>query len=347
MSSCWCVSMAGDEIPGTRGDLNITCPDRTGACSVERDEGMNPPNIWGLPLLGPIHPQCDIWGEYRAKQCDNGECFCVDPVSGERVEDTSCLADSETTLYSSYFGENIRVGPPAEQPSSPCFSQQEQITLTLADRHIQISLPLCSENGQYFPQQFQSDLGEWWCVDPLSGERLVGDTGPRHTLPCSGSGLAQVLYNSVKIPGCVLDDIARLLDENSVSTLQCENYKYTPVQCLSEEGHKCYCVTADTGISLSSSFSYRAQISCPDMAETLCFRQQFDTCKDSSSPLLLSSCPDLTPECNPDTGDFLPLQCLNNTCYCVNIKSGQVLDYHILRLLVVLILLLFRTQIVI
>ncbi|KAL5264513.1 hypothetical protein ACHWQZ_G005564 [Mnemiopsis leidyi] len=326
-TSCWCVSTAGDEIPGTRGDLNVTCPERTGACSMEREQGMNSLNIWGLPLLGPLYPLCDVWGDFRSKQCDGGACFCVDSVSGEKVDDITCLVNSDTILYSSYYGENIRVDSAKEQPSSPCFSQQEQVTLTLADRHIQISLPLCSEDGQYFPQQFQTDLGDWWCVDSQSGQQLEEQSGPRHTLPCSGAGLGQVLFNSVKMPGCVSDEIARLLDENTASSLQCEDYKYTPVQCLSEEGSKCFCVTTDTGISLSSSFSHRAKLSCPDMEETSCFWKRYSSCKDGSSPLLLSSCPDLTPVCNPDTGDFLPLQCNNNTCYCVNIETGQEIPY--------------------
>jgi hypothetical protein len=268
-----------------------------------------------------------MWGGYRKKQCKSGECVCVDPNSGVPLNDTSCLSDPATTLYSSYFGEDIQISPPIKQQTSSCVSERDQITLTLADREIQINLPLCASDGSYFPQQFRSNLGEWWCVDTESGRELAGQRGPRHTLPCPGTGLGQVLYDSVKIPGCVADEIARVIDENTVSTLTCENYLYTSVQCISGDQHECYCVTRDTGIPLSSSLSPRFQISCPDRVETPCLRQQFETCSDNSSSLLLPSCPDVSPECDPGTGRFLPLQCYNDTCYCVNTVSGQVMGF--------------------
>ena len=326
VSSCWCVSSAGQEIPGTRGDLNITCPERSIVCVLERDSRAAAPEIWGLPLLGSVYPQCNVWGSYKSKQCLNGDCWCVDPDSGVEVNDTSCLSDPKTTLYSSYFGEDIQVDPPVQQHPSSCSSEQEQVTLSLADREVQISLPLCSSAGEYFPQQFRSDVGEWWCVDPLSGDEVSGQRGPRHTLPCSGAGLGQVLFDSVKIPGCVMDEIDQVIDEDNVSKLKCENYSYSAVQCLLDDGYDCYCVTSDTGIPLSSSYSYHTRLSCPDMVETPCLRAQFETCLNDTTSLLLPSCPDETPWCNQETGNFLPQQCDNGTCYCVNIVSGQVLN---------------------
>ena len=289
---------------------------------TERDGGVAAADIWGLPLLGSVYPQCDIWGRYRSKQCRNGECTCVDPASGVSLEDTSCLSDTTTTLYSSYFNEDIQIAPLVEQAPSSCLSQQQLVNLNLTDHVISMKLPLCSEDGGYFPQQFRSDIGSWWCVDPRSGEELSGERGARHTLPCSGAGLGQVLFQSVTIHGCVTDEIVRVVEEGAGSGLTCEDYLYTSVQCLAGDGNQCFCVTSDTGIHLSLSYSRRSQLSCPDMSETVCLREQFQACSDDTTPLLLSSCPET---CDQETGNFLPQQCDNDTCYCVNIHTGLVI----------------------
>ena len=55
----------------------------------------------------------------------------------------------------------------------------------------------------------------------------------------------------------------------------------------------------------------------------LSIREQYEECGNGS--LLFDTCPQsTTPQCDPDTGDYTPLQCREDSCYCTSTESGKV-----------------------
>ncbi|XP_007938731.1 thyroglobulin [Orycteropus afer afer] len=171
-----------------------------------------------LPNNGPYVPQCDAFGSWAPMQCyaGTGHCWCVDR-NGEYIPASLAarspnIPQCPTTCEKSRANGLISNWKQAPSPGNP--SPKD------------LFIPTCLETGEYAPLQM-SEAGIW-CVDPVTGERMLRDTGSSAQCPSPCEALrSRVLERRVGpgyIPAC-----------------EAEDGRFSPVQCDPASG-SCWCV---------------------------------------------------------------------------------------------------------
>jgi hypothetical protein len=280
----------------------------TGACFKEVEEKLTK-----QPLLGQELPQCNQEnGDYMPVQYQEGFSFCVNPKTGA-VEGKKNAPGDKTPL-------------PCVNPASTgaCFKEAEEKRSKQPMLGQQI--PQCNpENGDYLPVQYRE--GYSFCVNPKTGvvEGKVNRPGDNTPLPCVNPAVNAI----AKPAGACFKEVEEKRSKQPVlgqQLPQCnpETGDYLPVQY--REGYS-FCVNPKTG-ALEGKINPpgdNTPLPCVNPA-VAAFAKPAGACskeveeKRTKQPMLGQE----LPQCNPETGDYLPVQHKEGYSFCVNPKTGAL-----------------------
>eukprot|EP00116_Pleurobrachia_bachei_P004796 sb/3465058/ len=244
---------------------------------------------------------------FDLKQCWQGyfeACWCVDPVSGDPLTHPT-------------HANEVNCATLVDYPIPKC-SLLESLTnayydnyLTISGRPADVRIHLqCDQQGYFQTHQCIQDV--CWCVDQITG--LIGNCkeGGRNKRysawnRCRETREAQFkTYYEFILAGAMVEQI-------TVPT--CTNVgDWEEVQCsgqLSADTQSaCWCVDKDTGEP--TTLASKGLTSC-----TGCLSHQMRTAH--------AGIEDMTVCQEDDEDKFLPVQCDEERCWCVDVTSGRVL----------------------
>ena len=342
--SCYCVySDSGDRVSGSAGAVEcITRNDTRGPCQKAADKICVDNEDCSVLL-------CDEEGKYLALQCLRGDvCFCVDQLTGLLIStaqhvtsDVVCSGEGDLIKHSPCSeqselecDENGEFAPSQCNNNGTCFclfgEDEDGVCLEDSRTHCErrrdetcneeteLCPILCDDGGRY---------GEFDCKDSYSGSRCVGEGffKPHHCTDdicyCvdinTGSAIASTLRQGQDFYCSLEGEITEktLCQEQSLYTCD-ENGYFLSVQ---EVEGRFECVYIDSGALNFYDFECQPAY---DM------RSECQKVRDERCPHIYqgkSYTPNMdceTVQCDPGTGLFLPKQCLQGSCYCVEVNSG-------------------------
>ncbi|XP_054163327.1 thyroglobulin-like [Oppia nitens] len=263
---------------------------------------------------GPPVPECDEFGEYSSVQCKNGTiCYCVDKngnrifgsATYDKIDDMNCL----------------------------CSRQFNQLNRELAEHQFSIDpvfFMRCKANGNYEP--FQATNNFTYCVNTTDGilhERAVSKQNTDQ-LPCAHESYS---YNTdcIKRYFEAIKNIELLEDEEYMvvgyDVPKCDlDGNYAPVQCLNDH---CYCVNKkgekihDTQVARTD-IDYAYSQTCSCVRDKELFKDIPDESRDKVTEMFSEYICD-------KNGNYLPLQCSESFCYCVDRQNGYINSTFLLK----------------
>ncbi|XP_073481639.1 thyroglobulin-like isoform X5 [Aquarana catesbeiana] len=295
---CWCVSVMGAEIAGTKtppGQTRATCErhDLT-QCLKERQVALGGDE----KVIGGFVPQCDEKGNYQPQQChgSTGYCWCVNAIGEE-------IAGTKT--------------PPGQTPATcekqdltTCLKQRQE---ALAKKIIGHYIPQCDEKGNYQAQQCHGSTGHCWCVSAMGAEIAGTKTPPGQTrATCERHDLTQCLKERQVALGGDKKVIGGFVP-------QCDGKgSYQPQQCHGSTGY-CWCVNA-IGEEIAGTKTP------PGQTPATCKKQDLTTClKQRQEALAKKIIGHYIPQCD-EKGNYQAQQCHGSTghCWCVSAMGAEI-----------------------
>ena len=342
--SCYCVySDSGDRVSGSAGAVECsTRNDTRGPCQKAADKICVDDEDCSVL-------SCDEEGKYLALQCLRGDvCFCVNQLTGQLVStaqhvtsDVVCSAEGDLIKHSPCSeqselecDENGEFAPSQCNNNGTCFclfgEDDEGGCLEDSRTHCERRRDNnCSEETEKCPILCDDEgrYGEFDCKDSYSGSRCVGEGffKPHHCTDnicyCvninTGSAIASTLRQGQDFYCSLEGEITEktLCQEQNLYTCDDNGY-FLSVQ---EVEGRFECVYIDSGALNFYDFecqpAYDMRSECQKVRDERCPHIYQGT---SYTPN--SDCE--TVQCDPDTGLFLAKQCLQGSCYCVEVNSG-------------------------
>ncbi|XP_046873533.1 thyroglobulin-like [Hypomesus transpacificus] len=287
---CWCVTPAGDVVPGTVTSQGQPRPTCTG--STLPGHPLTMCEWWraGVAHLpGSFQPQCDSQGQFLPIQCweATGQCWCINRA--EEVVPGTLTAQG--------------------QPKPSCTGPAQTKCERLRDSASQVFgayVPQCDSEGRFLPTQCRP-TGQCWCVN-AAGDEVPGTRTspgqPRPVCPVRPLTRCELWRASVShLPGAYIP--------------QCDSQgQFFPTQCWVSTG-QCWCVTLDGEVVPGTVTPVgQERHSCRDRPQTLCEERRSAA---GTAPGAY------VPQCDSQ-GRFLPTQCSDSTgyCWCVNAAGETV-----------------------
>ncbi|XP_027202590.1 uncharacterized protein LOC113796501 [Dermatophagoides pteronyssinus] len=295
-----------------------------------------------------LRPECDQFGDYKIRQCKNGTlCQCVKQYKDDKTGKIKTRPIFGTDIYTnadkmnclcSYQFENVN-----EKLREMIHSLNENKRWDLLpetekyNQHYDID-PIffirCQSNGNF--ERYQSYGNYSYCIDEITGQVQDRPVLMEHAseLPCyshrypfkrSDDSCISKYNNSV-------NEYYKLQNENGYNVVafdlpNCDlDGTYAPIQC---ENNKCYCVNKQgkkyRGTIDGKRFDYGIDRNDQYFGSTqqcTCLRNKNlirDIRKRDKITELFSKY-----QCDIN-GNYLPLQCSNTDCYCVNPITGYAI----------------------
>jgi nidogen (entactin) len=166
---CWCVNPdTGKEIEGS--STFRTGPPQCTMCFIKRADALRPAGF-----VGHYAPTCDEEGLFAPTQVygSTGQSWCVNKYTGEEIPDTRVGPGQERKIKCETASHLIGLSMHSKLiEQGPCYAK------ILESRGREgtpgFFTPRCTDNGYYKTEQYHSSTGFSWCVNPATGEEVVG-----------------------------------------------------------------------------------------------------------------------------------------------------------------------------
>uniref|UniRef100_A0A4Q8K3G7 U3-Liphistoxin-Lsp1b_1 n=1 Tax=Liphistius sp. SGP-2016 TaxID=1905180 RepID=A0A4Q8K3G7_9ARAC len=243
-------------------------------------------------------PDCDEKGLFRAKQCKQKKCFCVNK-DGKRIfgQEERHLAANMTCACS--------------RAMSIMQQQKKDSWMTKPQEH-------CTPSGDYDDLQCVDDL--CYCADPATGGVIGKVTAMSfiELLPCYDEEkhtkryLKQCEIQLMRTRSLIHQFRLKGIEIIGLDSVQCDlDGTFAPKQCQTDV---CAC-TDEKGVSIGS---YRIEKTNTDQERQMTCRCARDR-NSLHSLYTRMSC--------EATGNFVPHQCFDGQCYCVDEDGDVFVDY--------------------